>query len=60
MPKPSPFDAPLTRPAISTKDMEVLIFFFEFDIKTKFSNLSSGTGTIPTLGSIVQKGKFSA
>jgi len=26
----------------------------------KFSNLLSGTGTIPTLGSIVQKGKLAA
>ena len=37
-----------------------LFFFFEFEIDTNLSNLLSGTGTIPILGSIVQKGKFSA
>jgi len=40
--------------------MVVLIFFFEFEIETNLSSLSSGTGTIPMFGSIVQKGKFSA
>ena len=60
LPKPSPFEAPLTRPAISTKEMVVLIFFLDLEISESLSYLSSGTGTIPILGSIVQKGKFSA
>ena len=37
-----------------------LIVFIEFDIFDILFNLSSGTATIPTFGSIVQKGKFSA
>ena len=32
----------------------------DFEIFTKLSNLSSGTGTKPMLGSIVQKGKLAA
>ena len=59
-PRPSPLEAPLTNPAISTNDIVVLIFFLEEDIFANLFNLSSGTGTIPSLGSIVQNGKFSA
>src|SRR6056300_419415 len=59
-PRPSPLDAPSTNPAISTNSIVVLIFFFDFDISTNLSSLSSGTGTIPTFGSIVQKGKLAA
>ena len=50
----------MTSPAISTKDIVVLIFFFELEILVNCSSLKSGTGTIPMLGSIVQNGKFSA
>ena len=32
----------------------------DFDISDIFFNLLSGTATIPTLGSIVQKGKLAA
>jgi hypothetical protein len=32
----------------------------DFETLDKLSNLLSGTGTSPTLGSIVQKGKFAA
>ena len=60
MPNPSPFEAPLTKPAISTKVIAALIFFDDFEISDNLSNLSSGTATTPTFGSIVQKGKFSA
>ena len=60
MPKPSPLEAPLTRPAISTKEIVVLITFFDFEVFAKFCNLSSGTGTIPMFGSMVQNGKFAA
>ena len=59
-PRPSPFEAPFTKPAISTKDIVVFIFFLEDDIVANLSNLSSGTITTPSFGSIVQKGKFSA
>ena len=38
----------------------VLIVFFEFEILVKLSSLLSGTGTTPTLGSIVQNGKLAA
>jgi hypothetical protein len=30
-PKPSPLEAPFTNPAISTKEIVVLIIFFDFD-----------------------------
>ena len=59
-PRPSPFDAPLTNPAISTKVILVYIFFLELDNFVNLSNLSSMTSTIPIFGSIVQKGKLAA
>ena len=55
-PKPSPFDAPLTSPAISKNVSEVGIVFLDFAISVKVLTLSSGTITVPSLGSIVQKG----
>ena len=39
LPNPSPLEAPSTNPAISTKDIVVFIFFFEFEILTNSSNL---------------------
>ena len=60
LPSPSPLEAPLTRPAISTNVIAAFIVFIDFDIKDILFSLSSGTETIPILGSIVQKGKFSA
>jgi hypothetical protein len=60
LPRPSPLEAPLTKPAISTNEIVVLIIFFDFDILARLINLLSGTGTTPTLGSIVQKGKLPA
>ena len=53
-------DAPSTKPAISTNSTVAGIIFSELDIFEILSNLSSGNSTIPWLGSIVQKGKFSA
>ena len=38
----------------------MLIIFFDCEIFANFSNLSSGTGTIPIFGSIVQNGKLAA
>ena len=60
LPNPSPSEAPLTRPAISTNVITALIVFIDFDIVDIFSSLSSGTETIPIFGSIVLKGKFYA
>ena len=59
-PRPSPLEAPLTRPAISTNVIAAFIVFIDFDIVDILLNLSSGTETIPRLESIVQNGKFSA
>ena len=58
-PKPSPLLAPLTRPAISTISTVVGIIFCGLTNLDISSNLLSGTEITPTLGSIVQKGKFS-
>ena len=55
-PKPSPFEAPFTSPAISTNSITAGIVFAELYIAVNLSNLSSGTETTPTFGSIVQKG----
>ena len=59
-PRPSPSEAPLTKPAISTKSKTAGIIFSEFTILFNSSSLLSGRGTMPTFGSIVQNGKFSA
>ena len=55
-PSPSPLDAPLTRPAISTNSITAGVIFAELYKAASLSSLSSGTATTPTLGSIVQKG----
>ena len=52
--------AHLTSPAISTNSVCAYTIFWELDISDKAITLGSFTSTIPTLGSIVQKGKFSA
>jgi len=59
-PSPSPFDAPRTRPAISTKVIRVGMICFDPATAASLSSRGSGTATSPTLGSIVQKGKFAA
>ena len=50
----------MTKPAISTRSKLAGIIFFVFTISFNSFNLLSGRGTFPTLGSIVQNGKFSA
>ena len=56
LPSPSPLLAPFTRPAISTKSISAgVTFFVLYNLPSSF-NLSSGTATTPTLGSIVAKG----
>ena len=56
LPSPSPSLAPLTSPAISTNSTTAGIVFLELESLDNCHNLSSGTSTIPTDGSIVQKG----
>ena len=59
-PNPSPLFAPLTNPAISMNSTVAGITFSGLYMFLSFSYLSSGRFTMPTWGSIVQKGKFSA
>ena len=56
MPSPSPFEAPRTRPAMSTKVSRVGMISFELAIAASVSSRGSGTATSPTLGSMVQNG----
>src|SRR3989344_3643902 len=56
LPRPSPVEAPLTSPAISTNSITAGTFFFDLLNSASLSTLSSGTATTPTEGSIVQKG----
>jgi hypothetical protein len=58
--EPLPLDAPFTRPAMSTKVMRAGMTCFDLAISASLSSRGSGTATSPTLGSIVQKGKFAA
>ena len=60
LPRPSPFDAPSTKPAMSTNSMVVGMTRCGFTISASLSSRRSGTGTTPVLGSIVQKGKLAA
>ena len=56
LPSPSPFEAPRTSPAISVKPSCVSMIFCEPPIRARSVSRWSGTGTLPTFGSIVQKG----
>ncbi len=60
LPRPSPREAPLTSPAMSTISMVVGMIFFGLSIFASATIRSSGTVMTPTLGSIVQKGKLAA
>src|SRR5476651_114618 len=60
LPRPSPFEAPATRPAMSTNSMVVGRMRFGLTMAARASRRGSGIGTIPVFGSMVQKGKFSA
>ncbi len=60
LPKPSPFEAPSTKPAMSTNSMVVGRTRSGLTISAKGPKRGSGTATIPVLGSMVQNGKFSA
>ena len=56
LPKPSPWLAPFTSPAISTNSITVGIISFDLHKSARIFSLSSGTVTTPTFGSIVQNG----
>ena len=55
-PKPSPWLAPATKPAISTNSTVAGMIFWGWTISASLASLGSGTSTIPTFGSIVQNG----
>ena len=56
LPKPSPFDAPATKPAISTNSTVAGCTFSGLTISISACMRVSGTSTMPVFGSIVQKG----
>ncbi|MNR43177.1 hypothetical protein D3C85_1617780 [compost metagenome] len=56
LPRPSPLDAPATRPAISTNSTVAGRIRSGLTISASFVSLGSGTSTTPTLGSMVQNG----
>ena len=60
LPKPSPFEAPFTKPAISINVILVGIVSLDTEIFESSKSLWSGTVTSPIFGSIVQNGKFAA
>ena len=56
LPKPSPLLAPATKPAISTNSTMAGCIFCGLTIFANSAIRGSGTSTMPTLGSMVQKG----
>ena len=56
MPSPAPSDAPLTMPAMSTNVTGAGTIFSEPNISASLSSRGSGSGTTPSLGSIVANG----
>lgn len=58
LPSPSPLDAPLTSPAMSTISHVAGTILPGLTISASFVSRSSGTVITPTLGSIVQKGSL--
>ena len=60
LPRPSPFEAPFTRPAMSTISIVVGTTRLGLSISARRISRRSGTVITPTLGSMVQKGKFAA
>src|SRR5690606_2536173 len=59
-PNPSPLEAPFTRPAMSTISIVLGTIRCGFTSSANLLRRGSGTVMTPTLGSIVQKGKFAA
>ena len=56
LPRPSPSLAPLTMPAMSTNDTVAGRIRSEPNSSARVSSRGSGSGTTPTLGSIVANG----
>ena len=56
LPSPSPFEAPATRPAMSTNSTVAGMTFCGFAIAAIAASRGSGTSTMPTFGSMVQNG----
>ena len=56
LPRPSPCEAPATNPAMSTNSTVVGTIFSGRTIAASAASRPSGTGTMPTLGSMVQNG----
>ena len=56
LPRPSPSDAPLTMPAMSTNDTVAGRIRWLSKISASLASRSSGSETTPTLGSIVANG----
>ena len=56
LPSPSPFEAPRTSPATSTKLIRAGMISLDPAMRARSSRRGSGTATSPTLGSMVQKG----
>mmetsp|Transcript_114752 Transcript_114752/g.365977 ORF Transcript_114752/g.365977 Transcript_114752/m.365977 type:complete len:327 (-) Transcript_114752:47-1027(-) len=60
LPSPSPFEAPFTRPAMSTYSICSGMTFSDLAISASSPRRASGTVARATLGSMVQNGKFAA
>ena len=56
LPRPSPCEAPRTRPAMSTKVSRVGTMDADFAIRAISVSRGSGTATSPVFGSMVQNG----
>ncbi len=56
LPRPSPWLAPFTSPAMSTNSMAAGMTTLVLAIFCSTASRASGTVTMPTLGSMVQKG----
>jgi len=56
LPRPCPFDAPRTRPAMSTNDTGAGMIFWESYSSASRPSRVSGRPTTPTLGSMVANG----
>ncbi len=56
LPRPSPLEAPATRPAMSTNSTTAGSTFSGLAIAASLSRRASGTSTMPTFGSMVQNG----
>jgi len=56
LPRPSPFEAPATNPAMSTNSVVAYCIRCGFTMSASACIRASGTSTMPIFGSIVQNG----